>query len=126
MDLLNKLSAKIAACIKRQNIPFILGGSRDVSYASAHAAMSQIKKKTLHIMIRSNIDNRDKPIDIITQSNSLSSMLAMSDFHQDNSILIFGARVQANVSYEGISLISLEEIRNAQVQISPHMMDPLS
>ena len=80
MDLLNKLSTKITACVKRQNIPFIIGGSRDVSYASAHA-LSQMKKKSLHIMIRSKIDTSDKPIDIITQSNSLSSMLAIPDFH---------------------------------------------
>ena len=79
MDLLNKLSTKITACIKRQNIPFILGGSRDVFYASAHA-VSQMKKKTLQIMIRSKIDASDKHIDIITQSNSLSSVLAIPDF----------------------------------------------
>ena len=79
MDLLNKLSTKIAACIKRQNIPFILGGSRDVSYATAQA-VSQMKKKTLHIMIRSKIDTSDKPNDIITQSNSLSRILAIPDF----------------------------------------------
>ena len=79
MDLLNKLSTKIAACIKRQNIPFILGGSRDVSYAAAQA-VSQMKKNTLHIMIRSKIDISDKPSEIITQSNSLSRILAIPDF----------------------------------------------
>jgi arginase family enzyme len=79
MNLLNKLSTKITACIKRENIPFILGGSRDVFYASAQA-VSQMKKKTLHIIIRSKIDTNDKQIDIITQSNSLSRILAISDF----------------------------------------------
>lgn len=31
--LLEKLQTKVSACIKRQNIPFVVGGSRDLSFA---------------------------------------------------------------------------------------------
>jgi hypothetical protein len=37
MDLLNKLTTKVSACIMRSNIPFIIGGTRDVTYSVAQS-----------------------------------------------------------------------------------------
>lgn len=54
-ELLDKLQAKVQACIKRGNIPFIVGGTRDLSYAVASALFSD-SKKSLLILIRPDLD----------------------------------------------------------------------
>ena len=56
-DLLNKLKQKVVLCVKRGNIPFVFGGSRDLFGAVAYAVNeAKPEARNCYISVNHRID----------------------------------------------------------------------
>lgn len=82
---MDKLSQKVKVCIERGNIPFVIGGTRELSCAVTKSLVT-LDKKCLSIFIRKSLDLKGIPIDEhaeepqLHQRNSLRDILSHEQF----------------------------------------------
>ncbi|TNV74034.1 hypothetical protein FGO68_gene6298 [Halteria grandinella] len=77
-QLMDKLTTKVNACIKRGNLAFVVGGTRDMTTAVVDGESKE--KRKLVIMIRKSLDLKAVEQGEMHQRNSLRAILEQESF----------------------------------------------
>ena len=75
-DLLNKLKQKVILCIKRGNIPFVFGGSRDLFGAVAEALLqAKPEARNCFISVNHRVDLENLENEVPSQTSNKRYLL---------------------------------------------------